>query len=359
MKRYCKNEQNFKFRQSSRGFSYSIGKLMMYFRFIIGTFLGCIVWSSSQCQQLPSWSSYYETGFVWNPALTAKWNSVETSVTHRQDWIGIDGAPQYSNISFQIPFVSGYHTKSAMGFFVERDVVGPQEKIGGAVTYNYRFRPQFFGKKDDVLGIGFLANLSRYQYNLQNVVVYDKSQLTLDFSQASSVINPNLGIGAFYISVSDFYALQKSHYYAGVSVNQLIPGTLATFKGRADQVSLATIQASLHATMHVGYRYIPFRKKYFYEPDLMVIYGLSKGIHAMAHIRYEMMHSFWMAGGLTTTGESFAQAGVILDKFSFMKSIVQEGSLRIGLKASWNVGSVRRLANAGLEFYGAYVFEVE
>ncbi len=337
---------------SSKGIQYSN-------RLMILLFFGCIVWTAGNGQQLPAWSSYYETGFVWNPALTARWNSIETSITHRQDWIGFDGAPQYTNISFQMPFVSGYHTKSAMGFFVERDAVGPQEKIGGAITYNYRFRPQFFGKKDDVLGIGFLANISRYQFNLQNTVVYDKSQLTIDFSQGNSVINPNLGIGAFYISISDFYAYQKSHYYAGLSVNQLIPGQIAQFRGRSDNVSLAAIQAGLHATMHVGYRYIPFRKKYFYEPNLMVMYGLSKGIHAMAHLRFEMMQSFWLAGGVTTTGEGFAQAGVILDKYSFMKSIVREGSLRIGLKASWNVGSVRRITNAGLEFYGAYVFEVE
>ena len=229
-------------------------------------------WIAGSSQQLPSWSSYYETGFVWNPALTARWNSNEVSITHRQDWIGFEGAPQYTNISFQHPFISGYNTKSAIGVFVERDKVGPQEKIGAAITYNYRFRPQLFGKRDDVLGIGFLANMSRYQFSLQNETVYDKDQLTVDFSEASTVFNPNVSLGAFYISVSDFYAYQKSHYYVGLSVNQLIPGKIATFQGRSDNVSLTSIQAAMHATMHIGYRHIPFRKKYFYEPNLMVIY---------------------------------------------------------------------------------------
>jgi len=323
------------------------------------TFIIALMCWNANAQQLPSWSSYYESGFVWNPALTAKWNSNELAVTHRQDWIGFEGAPQYTNISFQHPFISGYHTKSALGVFIERDKVGPQEKIGAAITYNYRFRPQFFGKSDDVLGIGFLANLSRYQFSLQNETVYDKDQLTIDFSEASTVFNPNVSLGAFYISVSDFYAYQKSHYYVGLSFNQLIPGKIATFQGRSDNVSLASLQARMHATMHVGYRHIPFRKKYFYEPNLMVIYGVSKSVQAMAHVRYEAMHAFWLAGGVCTTGESFGQAGVILDKWSFAKKLVKDGSLRLGLKASWNVGSVRRIAGAGLEFYGAYIFEME
>ena len=310
-------------------------------------------------QQLPSWSSYYETGFVWNPALTAKWNRMETSVVHRQDWIGFYDAPSYSNISFQMPFISGYHTKSSFGVFVERDKVGPQEKIGGAITYNYRFRPQWFGKKDDVFGLGLLMNVSQYRFDISSAKVYDPARLIINTEQMSSLVHPNAGMGAFYISVSDFYAYQKSHYYAGISLNQLIPGTLAQFRGRGDNVSLLEIQAARHATLHTGYRHIPFRKPYFYEPSIMVIYGGTKAFHVMGHVRYEMMHAFWAAAGVASTGEAFGQAGVILNKHSFMKSIVKEGSLRVGLKGSWQVGSVRRLAALGMEFYGAYVFEVE
>lgn len=310
-------------------------------------------------QQLPSWSSYYETGFVWNPALTAKWNTAETSVTHRQDWIGFDGAPQYSNVSFQMPFISGYHTKSAFGVFVERDKVGPQEKFGAAMTYNYRFRPQLFGKRDDVLSLGMLVNLAQYRHDLRGSIVFDPTNLTLNTDDVSTLLHPNVGMGAFYISVSDFYAYQKSHFYGGLSINQLLPGPIAKFQGRGDNVALFEIQASRHATLHGGYRHIPFRKPYFYEPSLMVIYVGSSAIHALAHLRYEMMHAFWLAGGVATTGECFAQVGVILDRQSFLKKIVKDGSLRMGIKSSWHLGSVSQLARPGLEFYGAYIFEKE
>ncbi|MBK8516170.1 MAG: type IX secretion system membrane protein PorP/SprF [Saprospiraceae bacterium] len=112
----------------------------------IFTFMIAFMCWTLKAQQLSSWSSYYESGFVWNPALTAKWNSNEVAVTHRQDWIGFEGAPQYTNISFQHPFISGYHTKSALGVFMERDKVGLRRKSELPLR-NYRFRPQFLAKE--------------------------------------------------------------------------------------------------------------------------------------------------------------------------------------------------------------------
>lgn len=47
-----------------------------------------------KAQQLPSWSSFFESGFIWNPALTARNQSNEALLTHRQDWLGFEGAPQ-------------------------------------------------------------------------------------------------------------------------------------------------------------------------------------------------------------------------------------------------------------------------
>ena len=61
--------------------------------------------TSLQAQQRPSWSSFYENGLIWNPALTAKWNRWEVSATHRKEWVGFDDAPAYSTVTFQLPFL--------------------------------------------------------------------------------------------------------------------------------------------------------------------------------------------------------------------------------------------------------------
>ena len=326
----------------------------------IAVLLLCVLPWSAMSQQLPSWSSYYETGFVWNPALTARWNATELSLTHRQDWMGFDDAPKYSNVSFQYPFIRGVYleTKAAIGGFIERDVVGPIQKISGALTYNYRFRPQFLGNRRDVLGIGIVANYGWYQVDLSRAKAYDESTLTIDLSEDSRKGVPNVGVGAFYISVSDREAYTKSHYYMGLSLNQLIPNKLAEFNSQGAATGLSAIQSSLHATMHLGYRSVPVRAGYFIEPNLMFIYSLKKGIHAMASFKYEMIDTFWASAGVSTAKEAYGQLGYIFDRNSILQDIVLDGALRVGLKVSYNLGSFRVISGTGVEFYAAYVFEM-
>ncbi len=311
-------------------------------------------------QQLPSWSSYYETGFVWNPALTAKWNSTELSLTHRQDWIGFDDAPQYSNLSFQYPFVKGIflETKSAVGGFLERDAVGPIEKIGGALTYNYRFRPQLLGNRRDVLGIGLAVSFSKFQVDLSKATAYDPNSLTIDIDEISDIFRPNSNVGLFYISVSDKEAYTRSHYYIGFSVNNLISNDIAEFNRRGDAIGLTTIQSGLHSTLHLGYRSLPQRAGYFLEPNLMFIFSLQKGVHAIGSFRFEMIDHYWAAAGISTVGEAFVQVGYIFDRRSALKNLVQDGMLRIGLKGSYQMGTFRTIAGPGIEFYTSYVFEL-
>lgn len=274
--------------------------------------------------------------------------------------MGFDNAPQYTNLSFQYPFVRGrfLETRAAIGGFLERDAVGPLEKIGGALTYNYRFRPQLLGNQRDVLGIGLMASYSRFQIDLSKAVAFDQNTLTVDLSEASDMGAINAGVGLFYKSVSDKEGFTKSHYYLGLSLNNLIPGNMAEFNSRGDFTGLTAIQSSLHATMHLGYRSVPLRAGYFLEPNLMLIYSVRKGIHAMASFRYELIDTFWGAAGISTVGEVYGQLGYIFDRNSVLKNIVKDGSLRMGIKVSYNVGSFRTVAGTGLEFYSAYVFEL-
>ena len=326
-------------------------------------FIVFINYNPAGAQQISSWSSFYENGFIWNPALTAKWNATETSVTHRRDWTGFDNSPEYTTIAFQFPFISRTHKRSSVGAYLDKDQVGPFKKVGFAATYAYGFSPRFMDKHDDVLTLGIKASFGRYEYDPTTLIAFDdviNNNITPDIVGNAS-ISPNLGFGLFYNSVSDYYAFQKSHYYAGISFNQLVPIkalTLTYTKG--DFLTLGDIISGPHATVHLGYRHIPFRRaKHYIEPNLMVIYAFKNAIHVMANVRYEKINKYWAAAGMATNGELFFQTGLIFDKRSFMKSIVKEGSLRLGVKADYNLGGLGNYTGVGYEFYGAYVFEVE
>ena len=65
----------------------------------------CLLANDSYSQQLTNWSSFYENGFIWNPALTARWNTWELSTTVHKEWTDFENAPENGTIGFQYPFI--------------------------------------------------------------------------------------------------------------------------------------------------------------------------------------------------------------------------------------------------------------
>jgi len=312
----------------------------------------CISFSYSYSQQIPNWSSYYENGFMWNPALTAKWSNLEVSVTHRHDWTGFDDAPQTSSVGVQVPFLRRV-TRVSMGGFLERDAVGPFSKNSFTYTYSYRIAPKLFGNRLDQLRLGIGAQVNQFRYNPNKLTPFDGLEVDPSLIQeAQSGMGGNITVGAFYLSVDDFNDY-KTHYYFGASFNQLLPSKLGTN-------FLGDIIASPHATLHAGYRYLRSRRSRSYtEPNVMVIYAFDKSINVMANLRYEQKEAYWISGGIVSNGEFFGQMGIMFNEDSFLENLINGGLLKLGIKADYSIGKLRPYAGVGYEVYMAYLFDMD
>lgn len=300
-------------------------------------------------QQTPQWSSYYENGFIWNPALTARWNTWEASTTYRKEWTGFEGAPENLTFGFQYPVIRNF-TRMTFGAYIDVDRVGPYQASTAAFTYSYKIKPRFFGKRDDVLSFGIKAGVAKYFFDPSNLVAFD-TEGDLSLLPAQSNINPEVGGGIFYNSVSDFYSF-KSHYYGGFSVSRPIS---TSYKTILDQ-SISNVP---HVYVHGGYRYFPWRSNYFLEPSLFTSYAYTKAINVMANFRFEMVEKFWLSAGVVTNGEIFAQFGLIFNRKSVLGSIVRDGLLRLGIKADYALNSLGEYGGIGYEFYMSYAFSNE
>jgi len=287
--------------------------------------------TKSDAQQSQSWSSFYEVGFLWNPALTAKWNAWELSSTIRKDWTGFENSPESGNVSFQYPILNRRTTILSFGGYVDYDKVGPfsQRKVGGTVAY--KVRPQFFGKRNDVLSIGGNLSLKNLRFDPTNSKAIDgiNGDRNLTISEANSYA-PSLSLGAYYMSVSDQYSF-KSHYYFGVSGNNLIP-TKFNITPAGDLSNAPSIAA------HAGFRHFPRRSPYYIEPNVFVNYSFTKAMTVMANLRYERVNGYWFSAGLVSNGEVFGQIGLIFNDRSFLGKLVKDGLLRIGTKVVYQFG---------------------
>jgi len=302
-------------------------------------------------QQLASWSSFYENGFMWNPALTARWNTWELSSTIHKAWTDFENAPESGTIGFQYPFIKR-ETKLSIGGYINYDKVGPYQRSTLAGTAAYKFKPLLFGNRDDIISLGGKVSFNSYRFSPQNFTPFDGFSGDPQLINAStSAIAPNLSIGGYYVSVSEFYNFE-SHYYFGLSANQIVP-TRLTVSNQGD------ISQTIHATAHAGYRYFPRKSPYYLEPNVFVSYGFQKAVNIMANIRYEHVDKFWLSAGVVSNIEIFGQMGFIFNDQSMLGWLVKDGLLRIGAKMNYNMGSLGQFAGLGYEAYVAYLFSNE
>lgn len=330
-------------------------------KYILSFFFVSSILSAIHAQQVATWSSFQETGFVWNPAMTARYTQWEFSGTHRQEWLGFDDAPQVSTVSFQIPFYKRVNT-SSVGAYLERDHVGPFENYSFGISYAFKFMPRLQRRSiQDELSLGFSIKGSRYQFNRNVLTFFDGNETSFvnSLDKSYQTLVPNLSLGLFYSSRNAFQNYNKSFYFVGASANQLIPAKAVNIKLPGDRVDSWDIRLQPHLLTNVGYRYYPFRSKGYVETNLMALYSLTNAVQAMGSCRYEWENSWWLSGGVVTNGEMFVQTGVIFGPKSKLKKIVKDGTLRIGFKGDFHAGKVSLYSRTGYEVYMAYTFEVD
>jgi len=304
---------------------------------------------ASHAQQNQSWSSFYEVGFLWNPALTARWNTWEVSALVRKEWTDFENSPESGNISFQYPVIKR-RTVLSFGGYVDYDKVGPFTQGTMAGTIAYKIRPRLFENRDDVLSLGGNVSIQNRRFDPTSAKAFDGIEGDRNLIiQESNAFSPSLSLGAYYVSVSDFYSF-KSHYYFGLSGNQLIPSKL-------DVNGVGDIIGATNLTAHAGYRHFPKRSPYYVEPNIFVNYSFTKAINVMANLRYERVNRYWFSVGAVSSGELFGQIGFIFNDRSFLGSLVKDGILRIGTRIDYQIAGVGQFAGMGYSAYVAYLFE--
>ncbi|MGI9543981.1 MAG: PorP/SprF family type IX secretion system membrane protein [Cyclobacteriaceae bacterium] len=158
-------------------------------------------------QQEVMFTQYMFNGLALNPAYAGSHESVSLTLLARDQWSGIDGAPNTQTFSIHSPINK---KNIGLGLQVIRDKISVFNQIGVNASYAYRI-PTEKGK----LSLGLQAGFTSYQA--------DFTQLSTDqggsqvFGANVSKFLPNFGAGVYYYS---------KKYYLGFSIPQLISNGL-------------------------------------------------------------------------------------------------------------------------------------
>ena len=146
----------------------------------------------SQAQQDPHYTQYMYNMNVMNPAYAGSKENISLGLLYRNQWVGVNGAPQTSTLSIHSPVGKNV----GLGLSVISDKIGPVEEsnIYGDFSYTLKLGGE------NRLALGLKSGLTFHKVGLFSDIGngYVPQQNDIAFRENSSNIYFNIGTGLFY-----------------------------------------------------------------------------------------------------------------------------------------------------------------
>jgi len=167
-------------------------------KFRLPLFTWGIIWAlSASAQQDPMFTNYHFNSLVFNPAYAGSNEHLALNLSHRQQWLGFDGAPVTQTLTAHTPL---RNERVGVGFALTNDKIGPGGTTDLAASYAYRM--QVGASKKLKLSLGLQASVANWRGKFSEITVEHTDDPS--FSQNLSRWLPNFGAGA-YLYGEKFY----------------------------------------------------------------------------------------------------------------------------------------------------------
>lgn len=174
-------------------------------------------------QQDPQFTNYMYNTISINPAYAGTRDAVSIFGLHRNQWVGLNGAPVTNVASVHMP-IKNSNLGFGLGFINDR--IGPSTE--NVISADVSYRIQVSENSTVSFGIKGTANLLNVDYS--KLSIEDVTDTDFQFN-VENRFTPNVGAGVYWFS---------EKYYLGLSV----PGFLETTHFNKKSQSLATSSAA-------------------------------------------------------------------------------------------------------------------
>ena len=249
----------------------------------------------SLAQQLPQFTSYQLSPFLYNPAFAGVDGTTQLNAVIRNQWSGIREAPQTDVIS---SYGLLRNEKMGLGATAFKDVAGADSRRGITLSYAYHLRV----KNDMSLSLGLSAGFLQYRLDHTIINPYDDGDPVFNSPILSSVV-PTATFGAY---------LYADNFYASVALPQLLSSTF-TLKDEYNDNSL--IEGGLTNHIFVGSGYIKdINDAYTIEPSLLFMLSspAPASVELMTKLTYKDL--LWTALSYRFNDAVCMYIGIDIDK---------------------------------------------
>jgi len=215
---------------------------------------------SASAQYDAQTSQYMLAPGTFNPAVAGEGNDLLLTLQNRQQWVGIDGAPNTLLVNVTMPFVFA-NRKHGFGLLIEKESIGLFSTQ--MLQLQYAWKKQF---KSGVLSIGIQGGILQEGFDGSGIHIP-----TSDYHVSTDLSIPT---GTLEGVIPDFSAgtwFQNQRYYAGLSVSHLLE-TAVKLKTGPDDTSEDNPQMVASRTYYLtnGYNIVLPNSLYTVQPSFLI-----------------------------------------------------------------------------------------
>jgi type IX secretion system PorP/SprF family membrane protein len=282
---------------------------------IVISVITVLYFAQTSAQQQPHYTQYVLNQYILNPALTGIENYTDIKLSHRHQWVGLDGAPVTTYLTVHTPLgKKDYRTTATsasvpgenprgknywedysaaephhgIGLQVINDRTGPLNQLSAYATYAYHIGIS----ARTSIAVGFGAGVKQLS-------------LHADKLQFNTPVDPAVyGTGVLNTLRPDFMAgiyVYSADYFMGVSAQQIIPQKVS-YSNNAVTTDEGKLVPHLFAT--AGYRFLA-GEDFNVIPSVMVKYLQPLPLQVDLNVKLQYLDLAWV-GGSYRTGDGFA-----------------------------------------------------
>lgn len=204
---------------------------------------------SGSAQQDPMFTKYMFNSLVFNPAYAGAKGHMSVTLLHRDQWLGMEGAPATQSFTVHSPLEGD---KVGLGMSVVRDEIGVTNTLSAMGSYAYRM--QLGAGK---LCLGLQAGVLNWRADFTKLTINNSADPAFLNDMTPNMWLPNVGVGLHY------YVPNK--FYIGVSAPHILQMTLREEYGGNPVMA----QQYRHYYLFAGCA-IPLSELLVFKPSLLI-----------------------------------------------------------------------------------------
>jgi type IX secretion system PorP/SprF family membrane protein len=244
-----------------------------------------------------------------NPSYNASKTGPNALILHRNQWTGIDGAPQSGAINVHLPF---NNAKLGAGATGSAEFLGLRRDINGALAANSQVRLGSIG----YLAAGLSAGIQSVTYDEQKARPY--TQHGYEGVSSYNYNSPIIGSGLYFFNLRS--QIGFACWYTG--------GNSRKYGSFAERLGFV---ANITGTINIS-------EMWSAKPYLIARYSNAYAYAAEAGSMFLFKHWLWVGGGYRYNSAASAMADFYLSKFA-----------RLGYSYDFPVGTTKGYGIGGHE----------